>query len=107
MLQAFVQNISSILDIYCKRFDLHVLHVSHICCRSMFIYFQSYVLASVFILQVAIVLFGCTTTQNVLRSISKMALEAGGPVARLGYSRQGSWTSNRLGKSLTEAGIVK
>ena len=34
--------------------------------------------------------FTATTTQNLLRSISKMASEASGPVARLGYSRQGS-----------------
>jgi hypothetical protein len=55
--------------------------------RVFFICFQSYVLASVFMLQVAIVLSGCTTTQNVLSSVSKMASEAGGPVARLDYSR--------------------
>jgi len=38
-----------------------------------------------------------TTTQNLLRSVSKIASEAGGPVARLGYSRQGSRVSDRLG----------
>ena len=30
MLQAFVQNISSVSDVYCKRFDLDVAYVSHI-----------------------------------------------------------------------------
>ena len=38
-----------------------------------------------------------TTTQNLLRGIFKMASEVGGPAARLGYSWQGSWPSNRLG----------
>jgi hypothetical protein len=32
----FVQNVSYVLDIYCKRFDLDVAYVSHICCNSMF-----------------------------------------------------------------------
>jgi hypothetical protein len=38
-----------------------------------------------------------TATQNLLRSVFKMASEAGGPFAHLGYSRQGSRTSDRLG----------
>jgi hypothetical protein len=38
-----------------------------------------------------------TTTENLLRSVSKMALEAGGPVAHLGYSRQDSRASNQGG----------
>jgi hypothetical protein len=59
MLQAFVQYVSSVLDICCKRFDLDVAHVSHICCYSMFHMFQFYVAASVFMLQVASVLSRC------------------------------------------------
>jgi hypothetical protein len=75
MLQAFVQNVSSVLnicckrfdldvayvshiyvarasvlDVCCKRFDLDVAYVSHICCKSMFEMFQlfqSYVAISV------------------------------------------------------------
>jgi hypothetical protein len=53
MLQAFVQSVSSISDICCKRFDLDVVYVSYICCKSMFQMFQqfhSYVAVSVFIL---------------------------------------------------------
>jgi hypothetical protein len=36
MLQDFVQNVSSVPDVCCKRFDLDVAYVSHICCNSMF-----------------------------------------------------------------------
>jgi hypothetical protein len=35
MLQEFVQNVSSVPDICCKRFGLDVAYVSHICCNSM------------------------------------------------------------------------
>jgi hypothetical protein len=38
-----------------------------------------------------------TTTQNLLRGVSKLASEAVEPVARLGYSWLGSWPNNRLG----------
>jgi hypothetical protein len=40
MLQAFVQNISSVSDVCCKYFYLNVAHVSHTCCKSMFKTFQ-------------------------------------------------------------------
>jgi hypothetical protein len=46
ILQAFVQSASSVLDVCCKRFDLVVAYVSHICCKSMiqiFHVFHSYV----------------------------------------------------------------
>ena len=55
MLQAFVQNVSSVSDVCCKRFDLDVVCVSHICSKSMFQIFQlfhSYVAVSIFTLQV-------------------------------------------------------
>ena len=55
MLQASVQSVSSVSDICCKRFDLDVAYVSHICCKSMFQIFQlfcSYVAVSIFMLQV-------------------------------------------------------
>ena len=29
-------NVSSVLDVCYKRFDLDVLYVSHVCCKSMF-----------------------------------------------------------------------
>jgi hypothetical protein len=60
--QRFVQNISSVLDICCKRSDLDVAYISHICCNymfQMFQLFQFYVAVSVFILQVAGVLSRC------------------------------------------------
>jgi hypothetical protein len=38
--QKFVQNISSVLDICCKRSDLYVVYVSHICGSNMFQMFQ-------------------------------------------------------------------
>jgi hypothetical protein len=38
-----------------------------------------------------------TTTQILLHGVYKWGSEAGGLVARLGYSRQGSRASNRLG----------
>ena len=60
--QRFVQNISSILDVCCKRSDLDVAYVSHICSNNMFQMFQlfqSYVVVSVFMLQVASALSGC------------------------------------------------
>ena len=59
MLQKFVQNILSIPDVCCKRFDLDVSYVLYICCNrmfQMFHLFQSSVAASVFMLQVASVL---------------------------------------------------
>ena len=49
--EAFVQNVSSVSDVCCKRFYLDIAHVSHICCKSMFEMFQlfhSYVAVSVF-----------------------------------------------------------
>jgi len=58
----FVQNASSVPDVCCKRFDLDVSYVLYICCNrmfQMFHLFQSSVAASVFMLQVASVLFGC------------------------------------------------
>jgi hypothetical protein len=36
MTQAFIQNISSIPDVCCKRFDLDAAYVSHIYCNNMF-----------------------------------------------------------------------
>jgi hypothetical protein len=39
---------------------------------------------------------GYTTIENLLHNISIWGSEAGGLVARLGYSRQGSQASNRL-----------
>jgi hypothetical protein len=57
--ERFVQNISSIPDICCKRSNLDVAYVLHICCNYMFQIFQSYVAISVFMLQVASVLSGC------------------------------------------------
>ena len=54
MLQAFVQNVSSVSDVCCKCFNLDIAYVSHICCNSMFQLFQlchSYVAVSVFMLQ--------------------------------------------------------
>jgi hypothetical protein len=63
MLRAFVQNVSYVPYVCCKRFDLDVTYVSHICCNNMFFQmfhmFQSYVAASVFMLQVASVLSRC------------------------------------------------
>jgi hypothetical protein len=62
MLQEFVQNVSPVLNICCKHFDLDVAYVSHICCNSifqMFHLFQSSVASSVFMLQIASVLSGC------------------------------------------------
>jgi len=61
MLQAFAQNVSSILRMCCKRFDLDVAYVfTHILqCSKMFHLFQSSVAASIFMLQVASVLYGC------------------------------------------------
>ena len=38
---------------------MDVAYVSHICCKSMFEMFQSYIVISVFILQVVSVLSGC------------------------------------------------
>jgi hypothetical protein len=58
----FVQNVSSVPDVCCKRSDLDVAYISHICCNDMFQMFklfQSYVAVSVFMLQVASVLSGC------------------------------------------------
>jgi hypothetical protein len=56
MLQTFVlQSVLSVLDICCKRFDLDVAYVSHICCKSMFQMFQLFhsdVVVSIFMLQV-------------------------------------------------------
>ena len=40
ILQAFVQNVSSVSDICWKRFYLDAAHISHICCKSMFKIFQ-------------------------------------------------------------------
>jgi hypothetical protein len=51
-----------VLDVCCKRFDLDVAYVSHICCKSMFEMFQpfqSYVEIRVFMLQVVSVLSRC------------------------------------------------
>ena len=63
MLQASVPNVSSAFsDICCKCAYLDDAYVSHICCKSMYEMFQlcqSYVAISVFMLQVASVLFGC------------------------------------------------
>ena len=36
MLQGFVQTILCVSDIYCKRFNLDVAYVSHICCKCVF-----------------------------------------------------------------------
>jgi hypothetical protein len=55
MLQVFQMNVASVSSkcLYlfqtyvCKRFDLHVAYVSHICCKSMFQIFQSYAAANV------------------------------------------------------------
>jgi hypothetical protein len=62
MLQSFVQNVSSVSDVCLQVFFyLDVAYVSHICCKSMFqmfYLFQSYVSASVFMLQVVSVLSG-------------------------------------------------
>jgi hypothetical protein len=57
--QMFVQNVLSVEDVCCKSSDLDVAYVSHICCNNMFQMFQlqSYVSVSVFMLQVASVLF--------------------------------------------------
>jgi hypothetical protein len=56
MLQASILNVSSaFLDIRCKCAYLEVAYVSHICCKSMFEIFQSYVAMGVFMLQLAIV----------------------------------------------------
>jgi hypothetical protein len=46
--QKFVQNISSIPDVCCKRSDLDVAYVSHICYNYMFQMFQSYLSVSDF-----------------------------------------------------------
>ena len=45
----FVQNVSSVLDVCCKRSDLDVAYVSHICCNmfQMFQLFRSYVAVNV------------------------------------------------------------
>jgi hypothetical protein len=62
VLQAFIQNISSVLVVCCKHFYLDVAYVSRICCKSMFEIFQlfqSYVAISVLMLQVANVLSRC------------------------------------------------
>ena len=59
---SFVQNVFSVPNVCCKRFDLDVAYVSHICSNSMFKMFhlfQPYIAASVFMLQVASVLSGC------------------------------------------------
>jgi hypothetical protein len=56
---AHVAYIVSVSDECCKHFDLDVAYVSHVCCKSMFQLFhlfQSYVAASVFILQIVSVL---------------------------------------------------
>jgi hypothetical protein len=42
MLQEFVQNVSFVPDICCKRFDLDVAYVSHICYNSMFQMFHMF-----------------------------------------------------------------
>jgi hypothetical protein len=36
ILQEFVQNVSSVPYVCCKRFDLDIVYVSHICCNGMF-----------------------------------------------------------------------
>ena len=60
VLQEFVQNDSSVFQTYvASMYDLDDAYVSHICCKSMFEMFQSYVAISVFMLQVASVLSGC------------------------------------------------
>jgi hypothetical protein len=49
----FVLNVSSVSDVSCKRFDLDVVYVSHICCKNMFQIFHlfhSYVAVSIFYL---------------------------------------------------------
>jgi hypothetical protein len=51
----FIQSVSSVLDVCCKRFDLDVAYVSHIYYKSMFQIFHlfySYVAVSIFMLQV-------------------------------------------------------
>jgi hypothetical protein len=54
MLQVFLQNVTFVSDVCCKRFDLYVLYVSHVCCKSMFQMFLLFLVlrASVFMLQV-------------------------------------------------------
>jgi len=63
MLQAFVQNVSSVFQSYVAIvFYLDVAYVSHIFCNSMFQMFQlfqSYVAASDFKLQIAILDVSC------------------------------------------------
>jgi hypothetical protein len=60
MLQAFVQNVSSVSDVCLQAFFyLDVAYVSHICCKSMFHLFQSYVAASVFMYQVSVLSESC------------------------------------------------
>jgi hypothetical protein len=63
MLQASIPNVSSAFsDICCECAYLDVAYVSHICCKSifdMFQLFQSYVVISVFMLQVVSVLSRC------------------------------------------------
>ena len=60
--QRFVQNVLSVPDICCKHFDMYVAYILHICCNNMFQMFQllrSYVVVSVFMLQVTNVLSRC------------------------------------------------
>jgi hypothetical protein len=60
MLQVFQINVASVCSkifhlfrtYVSKHFDLYVVYVSHICCKSMFQIFQSYVAGNVFMLQV-------------------------------------------------------
>jgi hypothetical protein len=69
MLQVFqrhVANVSEICSKYficpnvcCKRSDLDVAYVLHICYNNMFQMFESYITVSVFMLQVANILFEC------------------------------------------------
>jgi hypothetical protein len=62
ILQVCIQNISFVSDVNCKCFDLNIVYISHICCKSMFQMFQlfhSYVAIIVFMLQVVSVLSRC------------------------------------------------
>jgi hypothetical protein len=42
MLEEFIQNVSSVLDICFKRFDMDVAYVLHICCNNMFQIFHMF-----------------------------------------------------------------
>jgi hypothetical protein len=62
LLQVFVQNILSVFRRMLQPFFIWMLHhVSHICCNSVFQLFQSYVAASGFMLQVAILDVSCVS----------------------------------------------